>query len=124
MKFEINLDYKALLEQIKLLITVDITVDVSIEGLTPILKILTTLRDQMEEIPDDAQSIIEIYLPNYGSRNDILEVDILTRYFDKEEISNEDAEWVAGIGTEYERKRYLIETHTAVYYEALKTKND
>ena len=117
MKFEINLDYKALLEQIKLLTTVD----TSVKGLTPILKILTTLRDQMEELPDyDPQRLIENYLPNYSSREDVLEVDILTRYFDKEEISNEDAEWVVGIGSDYERKRYMIETYTSMFYEALK----
>jgi len=117
MKFEINLDYKALLEQIKLLTTVDTLV----KGLTPILHILTTLRDQMEELPDyDPQRLIENYLPNYSSREDVLEIDILTRYFDKEEISNEDAEWVADIGSDYERKRYMIETYTSMFYEALK----
>jgi hypothetical protein len=42
---------------------------------------------------------IEQYLPDYSSRDDVLHSDILTRYLDGEEVSEEDLPWIAQLGT-------------------------
>jgi hypothetical protein len=42
---------------------------------------------------------IEQYLSDYSSRNDVLHSDILTRYLDGEEVSEEDLPWIAQLGT-------------------------
>ena len=119
MKFEINLDYKALLEQIKHLETLNN----AITDLVPIIRILTEIRRQMEQIPEDYWDTVEEYLPNYDSRGDVLSSNILNRYFNDEEVSNDDSKWIADIGTGYERGRYHIELYTKLYYEALIFKN-
>lgn len=46
------------------------------------------------EKPFDYWDIVSEWLPNYSSRNDVLRSDILTRYTEGEEVSDDDLEWL------------------------------
>lgn len=42
----------------------------------------------------DFTDLLEKYLPDYYKNKQVLELDILTRFFEKEELSIEDMEWI------------------------------
>ena len=71
--------------------------------------------------PGDVWDFIERFLPDYYHRDDILHYDIYSRYVDGEELSEDDAEWIAAdFGTDRERVRETIEQMEKDFaYEAL-----
>lgn len=48
---------------------------------------------------------IEEYLPNYSSRDDVLQDDILFRFIDGDEVSEEDLKWIED---EFENDKNLV----------------
>ena len=74
----------------------------------------------MIKLPLNFWQIIEKNLPNYSSRNDVLENDILQRFVNEEPVSNEDAEWIAGIANnKNDIKKALHLSNVKLYIEAL-----
>jgi hypothetical protein len=64
-------------------------------------------------------SFIENHLPDYSSRDDVLHSDILTRYLDGEEVSEEDLPWIAKLGTREDVVAELIDIDSHLLEEAL-----
>jgi len=62
---------------------------------------------------------IEQYLPDYYRRDDVLHSDILTRYLDGEEVSEEDLPWIAQLGTRDDVVTELIDVDSYLLEEAL-----
>lgn len=51
-------------------------------------------------------SFIEEYLPNYSSRDDVCELNILYKYIDGEELEDYDSEWIED---SFESKQEVID---------------
>jgi hypothetical protein len=80
----------------------------------------------MKVLPDDYWDDIEKYLPNYSSSGEVLQSDILTRYIDDEEISDEDLKWInedLNIKTKYRAKAMLFKIDKKLYFDALRIKS-
>jgi hypothetical protein len=65
---------------------------------------------------------IENYLPNYSSRDDILRNDILFRYFDDDDVCDEDMQWIKAEfnGDKQLVKEELIRLEKGFFEESLK----
>jgi hypothetical protein len=78
----------------------------------------------MKVLPDDYWDIIEKYLPDYSSSDEVLKSDILTRYIDDEEVSLEDLKWInEDIKTKSKAKAMLFKIDKKLYFDALRVKS-
>ena len=53
----------------------------------------------------DSWHFIEDYLPNYSSRDDVLRDDILLRYYEDDDVCEEDIKWIQ---EEYQSDKHLL----------------
>ena len=67
------------------------------------------------------QQFIEKYLPDYDHRDDVLHLDIYSRYIDNEELDDNDLQWIyQDFGSDKEKVEEEIERlETQFAYEAL-----
>ena len=57
--------------------------------------------------------------PAYFTDDRVLQVDILYRYIDNDEVSENDIKWINSIGSDSDIKRELIHLETSLFSEAL-----
>ena len=71
---------------------------------------------------DDAWSFLEIFLPNYSHRDDVLESDVLYRYLIGDDVSNDDLEWIESEFSSDKKKvaEYLSEMEGKLFTSAIK----
>jgi hypothetical protein len=62
---------------------------------------------------------IEEYLPDYYSSDQVLHSDILTRYLDGEDVSEDDLPWIAELGTREDVVAELIDIDSDLLQRAL-----
>ncbi len=120
MKFELNIDYKDICEQIDHI--TNINHDTNVGCLEGPLNLLEEIQMQIENsLPENFWDIIEAKLPNYSSRDDVLENDILKRHTDGESIDKEDYAWLKE--NNYldinNAKIALIKSDTILYFETV-----
>jgi len=81
-----------------------------------------------KDLPDNYWELVEKHLPNYHSRDDVLENDILTRYVNKEKISSEDEKWIkkqfGNDNLTENAEQALEESNRVLYQEALENKKN
>ena len=77
------------------------------------------MKEKEIKLPNNWFEVIVDYLPNYSSRTDVLENDIMQRAILKEELSNEDNEWLAGIGNQKDIEKTFDDSSWRLYNEAL-----
>lgn len=65
------------------------------------------------------KGIIEKNHPAYFTDDRVLQVDILYRYIDNDEVSENDIKWIKSIGSDSDIKRELIHLETSLFSEAL-----
>lgn len=62
---------------------------------------------------------IEQNLPNYYSRDDVLESDILGRYINNEDVLESDTKWIQKIGSLEAISAYTNQLNSKLYKESL-----
>ena len=68
-------------------------------------------------LPVNYGCIIEVFLPNYYHRDEVLVSDILYRYIEGEEVSDEDMEWLPG--SKEEAKQVLEKLDKKLFVESV-----